>query len=115
MSETHSKRIDTLQVVRGLAFVGVFLVHVGYKCLSRMGLGRFGVSLFFVLSGFTMVYSYYGKNRITSVSLKDNLRFAAGKIRSLYPLHALMTLAMSIFLLTGDHTMGLVEGGSHLS
>lgn len=98
----NNAMIDTLQVLRCLAFIGVFLSHVGWNATTMAGMGYWGVSVFLVLSGFTMVYSYYGKGRIRAVSVRDNLRFAMGKVGKLYPLYVLTTLAVFIFFLIGD-------------
>lgn len=48
------------------------------------------------------MYSYYGKNRITNVSLKDNFLFAKKKIRRLYLLHVICTMAMVPFMMFGN-------------
>lgn len=104
-----SKKIDTLQTLRCFAFLAVFLFHTGYQCLIRTGLGRWGVSIFLVLSGFVLVYSYYGKHRITSTSVKDNFLFAIKKIKPLYPLYVVTVLIMAGFLLIGDNALGLIK------
>lgn len=54
-----------------------------------------------------MVYSYYGKERISSVSIHDNVRFAFHKIRKLWPLHLATTLAVFIFDFIGENRFGL--------
>jgi len=73
--------------------MGIFLAHTGIKCFC--GAGNWGVSVFFVLSGFIMIYSYYGENRIRHASFKSNLLFAKNKIRELYLLHIITTFAMA--------------------
>lgn len=50
------KKLDSLQAVRALAFLGIFLSHTGIKYFGTTG--TWGVSVFFVLSGFLMVYNY---------------------------------------------------------
>lgn len=66
------KCIDTLQVLRCFAFLGVFLCHTGLHKMGSLGVG--GVSIFLVLSGFVMTYSYYGGNRVTSILIGDNIK-----------------------------------------
>ena len=77
-------RIDSLQAVRALAFLGIFVSH---SELSSQ-LGAWGVSVFFVLSGFLMVFTYAGKELATSP--RDAFRFSVGKIKKLYLLHIVM-------------------------
>lgn len=58
-------RIDSLQCLRGLAALGVFLSHISQveklhfaaKLPPGMGVGAYGVDLFFVLSGFVIIHS----------------------------------------------------------
>lgn len=83
--QQEKKLIYSLQALRGIAFLGIFASHTGFRCF--VGTGRWGVSVFFVLSGFMMIYTYMGKNRIRYVSLKDNLYFAWRKMKGLYLLH----------------------------
>lgn len=105
---TRSKptKIDTLQALRCFAFLGIFLFHAFG---GTNGLGRWGVSVFFVLSGFVLVYSYLGRGRITSTSVKDNFRFAAKKIKPLYPLYVVLTLLVAAMTLATDHALGFIK------
>ncbi len=63
------------------------------------------LSLFFLISGFMMVYSYLDRDIPCSVT--DNLKFSIGKIRKLYPLHVetaciqFVILFCLFFLLSG--------------
>lgn len=100
MNKPVRQTIYPIQALRALAFLGVFASHSGVKCFG--GAGAWGVSVFFVLSGFIMTYSYYGKRRIKSVSFRNNELFARDKIRRLYMLHILTTLAMTVFMIVGD-------------
>lgn len=71
-------QITSLQALRALAFLGIFLHHVN----SPFCWPAIGVSVFFVLSGFLMEYKYFGKEM--SLSVRENLRFAIRKISKLY-------------------------------
>lgn len=83
------KKLESLQAVRALAFLGILTSHCGVS-----ELGAWGVSVFFILSGFVMVYNYLpGSDRIT-LSWKANWSFSIKKIAKLYPLHLLMMCIM---------------------
>ncbi|MFT9457222.1 MAG: acyltransferase family protein [Liquorilactobacillus hordei] len=87
-------KIDSLQAIRAIAFLAIFTTHIGFFSPG----GTWGVSIFFILSGFLMTYNYFGKNRITKVSLKENIRFSIRKIYKLYPLHIFMMIAVVPYL-----------------
>ncbi len=64
--EYPSKKITSLQCLRGIAFLGIFFQHCG------IGLwGTQGVSVFLVLSGFLMVYTYYSREEELPHNLKN--------------------------------------------
>ena len=90
MKKEEKTKINALQAIRALAFLGIF----SYHC-SLTGLGSWGVSVFFMLSGFVLVYSYY--ERLPSLSVKplSALRFSFHKLARLYPLYLIM-LVLSI-------------------
>ena len=101
-------RIDSLHAIRGLAFLGIFLYHavktfpgggVFYDLIST-GPGPCGVSVFFILSGFLMTYSYW--DREPERNLKACAAFSIKKIRRLYPLHLIM-LAFGVLRLKMRH------------
>jgi len=90
------KRLDSLQGLRALAFVAVFLGHCGF------GEGAPSVSVFFVLSGFVLTYNCFGK-ALPEVSVVSSLRFAKSRIARLYPLYLLTlmpALALSVLSTT---------------
>jgi len=81
-----SKKILALQGLRAVAFLGIFSQHAG--------LGMWGtkaVSVFLILSGFLMTYTYTG--RIENDNLPNCFKFGVKKIMKLYPLHILTMLA----------------------
>lgn len=91
-----NQRIDSLQVVRGIAFSGLFIYHAirTFPGSGRIyhyittGPGPWGVSVFFVLSGFLMTYSYW--KREPGRTLRGMTLFSLKKMRKLYPLHLIM-------------------------
>ncbi len=116
LSNTNVERIESLQVIRAIAFLGVFLNHAVrafpgegalYNCLAKSS-GRWGVSVFFVLSGFLMTYSYW--NRPLQNSFKGSVLFSIKKIRKLYPLHLLMLFFGVVYLmLQGETIIGVLK------
>ena len=96
-------QIKSLQALRALAFIGIFLCHADVN----INWSALGVSIFFVLSGFLMVYQYEGKE--LSVGIKDNLLFSWKKISKLYPLHIVMMVlsVLRILLLYLKNGVGL--------
>lgn len=90
------QRIISLQGLRSFAFIAVFMSH----SISGMGLlGAWGVSVFFVLSGFVCAYSSsLDENILSSYKLKDAFIFSVNKIKKLYPLH-LITFSYQFFFL----------------
>jgi exopolysaccharide production protein ExoZ len=61
----QTRKIDSIQVLRGLAALAVVGVHVKYKCellfnrpvIDWYNIGNIGVDIFFVISGFIMAYT----------------------------------------------------------
>lgn len=80
------QRLDNLQGLRAIAFLVIFLSHCGIFISAR-----WSVTLFFVLSGFLMVYNYFHRNH-TDCSIKNNIVFSYKKINKLYPFHLVMLL-----------------------
>lgn len=84
-------RIRSLQGLRVLAFIGIFLSHA-----IDTPSGSWGVSVFIMLSGFVMVYSYWNRWEDKAYSVREALGFSIRKIRPLYPLHIIMLIAAFI-------------------
>ena len=101
-SRTRGK-IDSLQVLRALAFLGIFLEHAD----GWIRWPSLGVSVFLVLSGFLMQRNYSDAELIPSI--KNNLKFAIAKIKKLYHLHILTgVLALILNVIT------IVQSGAQL-
>lgn len=81
-----TEKIESLQVLRAIAFLGIFSSHCGITSL-----GTWGASVFFILSGFLMTYRYF--DRQLSISPFSAVRFSLGKIGKLYELHIITMLA----------------------
>lgn len=100
----RKERLWGLEVLRCLAFIAVVISHAGYDELNEYG--AWGVSVFFVLSGFLLSYNYVDSGRIKETSFKSNLKFMFKKISRLYPLHVICTLLMLPFCFFGAHSEG---------
>ena len=85
------RKLNSLQGLRALATVGIFLFHSGFLLQ-----GTFPVTFFFMLSGFMM---YYTKHELNS--FKDfaswNKIYVWKKIKQFYPLH-FITFIMACFI-----------------
>ena len=93
-STLNSKRqnLPALQGLRALAFFGIFTEHTGLF----QG-GAWGVSIFFILSGFLMLYNYY--DRPMESGLKKHLQFTWQKVGRLYLLHIITLIATIPFFI----------------
>ena len=81
------KKIESLQALRAIAFICIFLSHC-----DLLPTGPMGVSIFLILSGFLMFNSAISKGEEPEV--KHSFQFAVKKIAKLYPLHLLTLFAM---------------------
>ena len=104
----EAERIETLEVLRALAFLGVFCSHIGFNAF--ISTGRWGVSVFFILTGFLLTYRYYGKGRITKdCGIKNNFGFLVRKIKRLFPLHEYYVAAEPPVRCGESHLSGQTE------
>lgn len=92
MEKTRPGRIDSLQTVRCFAFIAIFISHAIKVSLP---LGTWGVSIFMVLSGFLMMYSY--NNRDCSLAPGKAFLFSVGKIKKLYLLHIISMALVLVY------------------
>lgn len=115
LSETK-RRIESIQVIRAIAFILIFLSHV-----ELISTGPIGVSLFLVLSGFCMTYAYLDRSEKTPApSLGNNLKFTWRKLKKLYPLHVVTLLFVALIVFGGmvlHHASGkeLAEQGAYFA
>lgn len=91
-----SKRLDAIQILRAIAFIAIFLSHV-----DVIGSGMFGVSVFLILSGFCMTYSYFNREILQITGIKENISFAWNRVKKLYPLHFLTLIAVAAVMRLG--------------
>ena len=88
MAENKNK---SLQALRGIAFIGIFLLHAGS---SYFEWSMQGVSVFFVLSGFLLAIKYNADE--LDFSIRGSFRFSFSRIKKIYPLHILTMLAVAL-------------------
>lgn len=93
--EAKKVKIESLQALRGIAFMGVFLSHVGIPVFNNAG--HWAVSVFFILSGFVLVNAYLAGDKIGKPTIKGNLFFSINKIKKLYSLHLITMFFSMIF------------------
>lgn len=94
------KRIYSIEIIKSFAFVGIFCAHTELN--GFRGFGKWGVSIFFIVLGFGLVYGYYGSGRISNFSIRDNFVFMLNKIKKLYPVFIVTTLAMTALEFVGN-------------
>lgn len=86
-------RIESIQSLRAIAFLEIFLGHCGIEFFA----GSFGVSIFVILSGFCMAINYLPKAESFSLSPVKNVKYGISKVKKLYGLHLIM-LAVTYFM-----------------
>lgn len=90
------KKIKTLQIIRGLAFLGICLGHFGDRVVIPSNFSGWGVTVFFIMSGFlNMIHGCYEDSHNSVI----NFKYAVKKIRKLYPL-IVVTTVISLVLET---------------
>ena len=95
------KSLKIIDFYKGIAILGVFLVHSRHK-FPQMGdflrifeLGQLGCQLFFILSGFTICFSW-NRSRENSVEL-PYVDFGKKRFRSIWPGYCIMVISMCGF------------------
>lgn len=82
--------IYTLQGLRALAMLGIFLFHSGILLN-----GTFPVTFFFILSGFVTYYSKY--INVDEMNIKECINWIINKMKPLYIVH-ILTFLLSIII-----------------
>lgn len=79
-------KMVSLQALRGLAFLGIFLIHAR----SPIQWAALGVSVFFVMSGFLMMFLHSDADNNTTI--QKAIRFSIIRIKKIYKLHIITML-----------------------
>ncbi|MEG4234075.1 acyltransferase [Microcoleus sp. Pol11C3] len=103
-SSTPHKKLNLLQVYRGIAALLVVMFHINQMSTERLNqvtffnlflAGESGVDYFFVLSGFIMVYVHR-----SAIGKKDQLKsFLVKRAVRIYPIYWIITLTVLCFFL----------------
>lgn len=100
-----NKRFDSLQFLRMIAFMAIFLLHTrSYHLITRGYDAAAAVSFFIMLSGFLYGYRY----RNNSFDLKHVRKKIKKRILKVLPLHW-VTLLLSVSIITGWNIINLKE------
>lgn len=83
-------RYDNLQALRGIGAVLILIHHSGATGYVAASLGDYGVSFFFMLSGFVLANAYAGRDIRFG-------KFLSGRLVKLYPVY-LLTLVLAVAL-----------------
>lgn len=97
------KTILSLQAIRALAYMLIFLCHMYIVPTIWAGLG---VSVFIVMSGFLMVCKHYDHK--LNASFKGCVDFMISKIKKLYGLH-ILTMIAALLLVVVPAIKGTVQ------
>lgn len=88
----QSGKIQSIQLLRGIAFILIFLSHT-----EVIATGPVAVSIFLVISGFFMVYTYIDRpEHVPQGGISKQLSFAWNRIKKLYPLHICTLLLVAL-------------------
>ena len=82
--------IKSLQGLRTLSMIGIFLFHAGLLIN-----GTFPVIFFFILSGFVLYWSY--SSSVIEVNISKIISWVKNRMKKMYPIHVI-TFVMSIFI-----------------
>lgn len=98
------KRLDSIQVLRALAFLGILCLHCGLA-----NLGTWGVSVFFVLSGFILTLKSLSEGKVYAASVWEGVHYSKSKIKKLYSTHIVTMLTMLLLVLYQMYINGILN------
>ena len=80
-SDKTVNKIESLQALRALAFIGIFLCHAG----TKLQWAELSVSIFYVMSG--VLLEFHHKDDEIDYSFRGRISFSLNRIKKLYLLH----------------------------
>lgn len=102
----NSLRCNQLQGLRALSFLAIFCCH---SRLVQNGIYVWGVSVFFILSGFLISYHHYDDKVVENPDLKELFIFTYRRVKKIYPLFLATLIFAVLFEAIRDRTM-ILEG-----
>lgn len=102
----NSLRCNQLQGLRALSFLAVFGYH---STLVQNGMYVWGVSVFFILSGFLISYHHYEDKVVENLDLKRLFIFTYKRVKRIYPLFLVTLIFAILFEAIRDRAM-ILEG-----
>lgn len=96
----HSRNFDTLQLLRGIAAIAVVIFHE-FGSSGLYILGQHGVDLFFVLSGFIILYIHNGDIG----NKKAVIPFLKKRLIRIFPIYWLVTFGYIIMVAIFKHSI----------
>lgn len=105
------ERNHGLDILRGLAALGIAAYHYLFMAhgIAVASLGTFGVYLFFMLSGLTMMM-VYGPTFSSEISLADALRFYRNRIARILPLLCAVAAFHLVVAVLSQSSIRLIGG-----
>ena len=77
-----TKKLNSIQILRGIACLMVFYSHISFFLPECFGLGHAAVSIFIILSGFLIGFN--------GNLPRNGIEYAYNKMKKLWPLHCVM-------------------------
>ncbi len=98
------KKLSSVQSLRALAFIGILCQHC-----SVARLGTWGVSVFFVLSGFILTFTSLQRGKAFLANTRGGVLFSASKTKKLYATHVATALAVLLLTLYSMYIEGILD------
>ncbi len=97
-TDFYGKRFDSIQALRAVSIIFVMLTHI-----PALGIGAFGVDIFFVISGFMMMYTthviMHAGEDFSQAEKRTNRGFLIKRIIRIIPLYYVITIFTYVMIL----------------
>ena len=109
--EKQKSHLAILDVLRAVAAISVCLFHFNRNDDPTLTLGRYGVEVFFIISGFIIPLAMYW----SSFRYRDSFNFLVRRGIRLYPLFAIIALTELVMNTVGSSLFGYSGGKTDLT